>query len=48
VAAGLPQPIFASVTPRMLPIPLGNLLDRIGDEYARNDAVGWEIIFTKT
>lgn len=32
--------MFASVTQRMLTIPLGNLLDRIADEYARNDAVG--------
>lgn len=37
---GLPQPVFASVTQRMLTVPLGNLLDRIADEYARNDAVG--------
>lgn len=40
LSAGLPQPIFASVTQRMLTISLGNLLDRIADEYARNDAVG--------
>jgi hypothetical protein len=27
------------VTQRMMTLPLGNLLDRVADEYARNDAV---------
>jgi hypothetical protein len=32
----------------MLTIPLGNLLDRVAEEYARNDAVRYELFAMRT